>query len=235
MPITLDTSLRVPATAPNTTNANPVTASYTCGAGAKLLIASLFCQFTTRGGGVPTYNGVSMTQVDTIRSAPSAAECAAEMFYLLNPTTGSSLTFSLPNTDARIMVVHLHSYIPTSGFTFAFDAGTGTGNTAANPSHSITTTRSGDLILAALATGANSWNPTGRTGTLLFDEDVGTWGGACQYYVMTGSGAQTMSWTFGTSDDYGIVLGAFKLVGFDPVASTLSGRIKNRFIHMITR
>ena len=50
-------------------NTSPLTAAYTCGADARLLVVGVTYQGYLRGGGAPTYNGVALTQADETRLA----------------------------------------------------------------------------------------------------------------------------------------------------------------------
>jgi len=190
-------------------NTNPYTFSYTCGAGTTLFVLSIVVGGTTaRTGGAPTYDGNTMTQADQTRQS---TETFAELWYLLNPPTGSSLTVSIPNTGAVYLSPVASSYKAASGYSSALRTANGGTGTSTNPTGpTLTGLASGDVIIAVVGTGANSWNPSGRTGTQLYDRDDGNYGNGAQYLIKTDSADVAMSWTFGTSDDWAICEAAFK-------------------------
>jgi hypothetical protein len=191
-------------------NTNPYTFSYTCGAGTTLFVLSIVVGGTTaRAGGAPTYNGIAMTQADTVRSS---TETKAELWYLLNPPTGSSYTCSIPNTGtAKYLSPVASSYKAASGYTSALRTANGGTGTSTNPTGpTLTGLASGDVIVAVVGTGATTWAPTARTGTQLYDRDDGTYGNGAQYLIKTDANNVAMGWTFGTSDDWAICEVAFK-------------------------
>ncbi len=210
---TLDTKARLPSTANTTTTANPAETGYICGAGATVLtVAIIYSTNTNRTGGAPTYNGVALTQADTVRRAPSGAESSAELWYLLAPPTGATYTVSVPNTAAKAMDIVISSYSAQAGSISAFDVAGGAGATSASPASSVVATE-GDAVIAVVASGAQAWTGAsygGQIGTVLYNNDNGSWGGGSQYLVTGESGTQQMSWTFSTSDDWGLVIAAFK-------------------------
>lgn len=205
---TFDTSLRFPASGTSTTN--PLSTSFTCGAGTTVLVVMLnYAGGSDRAGGAPTYNGLSLTQADQNRRGTTNPEGTAELWYLLNPPTGAAYTVSVPNSGGVAMSMVIASAISASGAS-ALDVTNGGGGVSANPSVSVDTTVNGDVIFAVVVDGAQSWAPTGRTGTQLYDTDNGAWGGGAQYLLQTSAGTQAMGWTFGTSEDWGLVVAAFK-------------------------
>lgn len=193
-------------------NTNPYTFSYTCGSGTTLFVLSIVVGGTTaRAGGAPTYNSVAMTQADQNRIA-SSGETVAELWYLLSPPTGSAYTVSIPNTGAVYLSPVASSYKSATGQSALKTANGGTG-TSTNPTGpTLTGLVSGDVIIAVVGTGAQTWAPTGRTGTQLYDRDDGSYGNGAQYLIKTDSTNVAMGWTFGTSDDWAICEAAFKEV-----------------------
>jgi hypothetical protein len=168
---------------------------------------------TARGGGAPTYNGAALTQADQQRFGTTGPECSAELWYLLNPPTGSAYTISIPNSGGLAMSASVVSAKAGSGKSSALDVVSGKGAVGTNPvTNSFTTTVNGDAVFAVVANGAQSWGPSAQTGTLIHNSDNGAWGGGSQYLMQTSAGSTTMGWTFGTSEDYGIVAAAFKEV-----------------------
>jgi hypothetical protein len=201
-----DTSLRI------TGSSSPVTANYTCGTGATVLVLAIITGGSTaRAGGAPTYNGVAMTEVYSGIKAASSPETNVDMYYLLNPPTGSAYQISIPNTGSKSLFCMASSYKAASGNTSALDVKNNATETSTNPTCSVTTTADAVLI-ACVGNGANTWAPTGRTGTQLGDYDDGNYGDGHQYYIKTGAGSQAMAWTFGTSEDWAEIVVAFKEV-----------------------
>src|SRR3972149_5749236 len=209
MALTFDTKARIPSTALSTTT-SAATGSYTCGTDAEVLVVQImYAGVTARTGGAPTYNGVALVQVE---SRQGVTEASCEMWYMLSPPVSQSLQVLVPNDNARTMWVYVASANAAVGYTCAFDSSGVNATTGANPSVSLTTLVSGTFIFAVVATGDNTFAPTARTGTLLYEEDIAAYGSAGQYFVKTDVGSQTMSWTEATSDDYGAIAVAFKEV-----------------------
>jgi len=203
---TFDTSLRI------TGSSSPVTANYTCGTGATVLVLAIITGGSTaRAGGAPTYNGVAMIEVYSGIKAASSPETVVDMYYMLNPPTGSAYQISIPNTGTKSLYCMASSYKASSGNASALDVKNNATNTSTNPTCSVTTTADAVLI-ACVGEGAQTWAPTGRTGTQLGDYDDGSYGDGHQYYIKTGAGSQAMAWTFGTSDDWAEIVVAFKEV-----------------------
>ena len=209
MALAYDTKARIPATALSTTTSAP-TANYTCGANAGVLVVMIcWSGQTGRTGGAPTYNGVALTEA---ASRQGVTETSVEMWYLLSPPTGSSLEIIVPNDGGLTMWVYVASATVASGNTCAYDASGSNASTGSNPLVNLTVVATATIVFAVVATGDNGFSPTARTGTSLYEEDIAAYGGAAQYYVKSGAGSWTMSWTEGTSDDYGAIAGAFKEV-----------------------
>ena len=90
-------------------NQNPLTTTYICGVnttGCTLLVIGIVVGGTaSRGTGAPTYNGITTTQLD---SARTGTETISELWYLLDPASGTS-TLSIPN-NGKTMYVTLASF-----------------------------------------------------------------------------------------------------------------------------
>lgn len=204
-----------------TGSANPLTANYTCGAGATVLVLKIMVGGTTaRSGGAPTFNNVAMVQADTTRNA---AEALVELWYILNPPTGTQYQISIPNTvTAKTMYCVVSSYKAAAGKTSALDAAIGYSATATNPQGSITVTLSGDVVVGMAADAANTFAPTSQTGLSLYTSDIGAFGYGAQYLLMTNStGVQNMLWGFATSAAWAVCLAAFKEVNL-PLSKVVS-------------
>lgn len=211
---TFDTKQRMPATANTTATTNPLTATFTPGAGVTVLVlAILYAGSTARGGGAPTFNGAALTQAGSQRYGTTSPECSCELWYLLSPPIGA-YTVSIPNSGGLALSAEVSTYKAATGYSSALDVVSGqNGATSTNPTTaSFSTTVNGDAIVAVVANGAQSWASTARTGTVVYDNDNGTWGGGSQYLLQSTAGSTTMSWTFGTSEDWGVQAVAFKEV-----------------------
>lgn len=93
-----------------------------------------------RTGGAPTYNSVALTQAGTTQTQGPAGGSSAEIWYMLSPPLGTSLTISVPNTGTANMQVVISSFISATGMS-ALDQSNGLSQaTGANPSTSVTTT-----------------------------------------------------------------------------------------------
>ncbi|HSX45369.1 MAG TPA: hypothetical protein VLF39_04685, partial [Candidatus Saccharimonadales bacterium] len=189
---------------------SPLASNYTCGAGSTVLVLGIVTGGSTaRAGGAPTYNGVALTQAGSTQKAAASPETVVEMFYLLAPPTGSSLSISVPNTGTASLFVQASTYKSGTGIS-ALDIATGGNNTGTNPLVAITTGSDGCAIVAVVGSGAQTWAPSARNGTQLNDTDDGSFGDGNQYLMQSAHGAQNMGWTFGTSEDWAIVVAAFK-------------------------
>jgi len=198
----------------------PRTLNFTQGAGATLLVLGIVDASLTnqnprkRTGGNPTYGGLSMTFVidcSNPTGAAGSAETWVEMWYLLNTSTGSSYSLSVPNTSGQQMQLHVASFkVGTDRTASAIDVSTILFSGAlANPLANIHTTRKGDVIVGLLGDGLNS-APTAQTGSLLSSQYVATHSGAMQYKIQTAvSGDLSVGWTI-ASDDVAAILGSWK-------------------------
>jgi len=205
---TLDTSLD------KATTTNNVGVAYTCGAGTTLLIVACQARGSTGSlvdwAGTVTYNGVALTRVDTggvvTRLQDGTGETANSLWYMLDPPTGAAYNIVVNCTSA---------YSATQGWQAAsFKASSGKSvfaadftsrlTTGTNPalSSNLTTSRDGSVIFSLIGNGAQTWAPSAQSGTILFNTDAGAAGMGTQYTLQATAGAQAVSWTFGTSEDY---------------------------------
>ena len=203
MALTLDTSLRIPATANETSAANPLAVDFTCGANAKaLVVIVIYGGSTDRTGGSVTYNGVAMTDY---LATVNATEVTSELWYKEDPPVGSAYSISIPNTNTRDIKAYAVSVNAAPGYTCSEDNGGGQAATSTNPYASGTYSAAGVFIVAGVGTGDNTFAPSAYTGTGLYLDDVGTWGTSAQYFVTTGAGATVLTWTEATEDDWASV------------------------------
>lgn len=197
---TFDTKLR------GTGTANPQTLAYTCGANATLLVLSIvYDDSSSRIGGAPTYNSVTMTQVGTTQNFTSKY---AEMWYLADPDTSSACNISIPNTDGTELFFIVSSYIAQSGYTSTLDVSNESGASGSNPALSVTPTINGDVIVDTLIDG-NLNIPTANNQILLYSTDNGSYSDNAQYALQSTAGAIEFTWTVNTSN-FCMIVGAFK-------------------------
>lgn len=167
---------------------------------------------TDRTGGSPSFAGLTMTQANTTQKAAASPECGAELWYLLNPPVGAAACV-IPNAGALTIFYTLATGKARAGGHSAFDVAGGNNGTSTNPSPGgVTTTEDGDIGFAIVASGAQTWGPSARAGTLIADTDDGSHGGGEQYHLQSTKGAIDLNWTFGTSEDWGAVCAYFKEV-----------------------
>lgn len=192
-------------------NGNPKTFNHTCGAGTTLLVLTLVIGGgTARETGAPTYNGVAMTQADAARQAASSPETTVEMWYLLDPPTGSAYQVSIPNSGTVYITAEVASFkAATSNKTALREANYSTG-TSTNPTGPTHSPVAGDVIIAVLGYGDDSSNATAG-GTSLYAVDDGTYMDSAQYTIYAGGNA-SLNWTDATSEDWVIVSAVFKEV-----------------------
>jgi hypothetical protein len=216
---------RLPATGTSVATA-PVTVDLTLPAGTTVLWVSVVAEGTTaRSGGAPTFNGVSLTAGNAKTNAGGTPETCAEDWYLLNPTTGSSVTLSIPN-DGLLPLAIVYAYATAgTGKVSVYDNAVATAGVSTNPSTSFTVS-DGAVWFAAIGDGAKTWAPTARSGTQIFDWDAGNWGRGAQYGLKSGTGTQTVSWTFGTSEDWIIEAISFKEAAASVTVSPSSGTVR---------
>jgi hypothetical protein len=202
---------------------NPYTTSYTCGAGATLLVFSLVYDGRTdlRPAGAPTYNNVSMTQVDIIREYTSS-ETAVEMWYLSNPSNGT-YTFSYQQSVGRLCYLVLSSYKASTGYTSIFNISTGNATSGSNPSCNVITTQNNCVLVAVLGSGYLN-KPTGCSHTSLYSTDRGSRSDSHQYALQSTAGSISLSWTCPT-DDWCMIVGAWaeKLLGYTHSVNGVAG------------
>jgi hypothetical protein len=200
--------------------ANPLTFTFTTNVADTVVVLLLKVNgATNRAGGAPTFHGVPMTQASTTQKAASSPEASAELWYLLGPPVGSTLTFSIPNTGGLTIWHMAATGRAAAGLHSAVDAApSGANGTSTNPAPgAIVTTVNGDIGFAVVATGAQTWAPSAQAGTVLNNTDDGATGTGRQYHLQATAASINLNWTFGTSDDWGAVAVYFKEVEPPPI------------------
>jgi hypothetical protein len=200
---TYGTSARLPATA-TTTTANPATFSINCPAGTTVLWLGIVVSGTTaRSGGDPTYDSVAMTAGAAKTNAGGTAEENAETWYMLLPPTGSSLTISVPNSGGLALTMSAACASAANGYISSKSGSSvATQGNSTNPSTTGPAGAVGDITFAVIGNGAQAWAPSARSGTQIHDWDSGSRGHGSQYVIEAGTSGSTLSWTFGTSEDW---------------------------------
>lgn len=217
----------------NSQTGDPITLVYTCGVGTTVLVVGLAIHSrTARGGGTPQYGAptflpLNLTQAGSTQ-ASTIQQVSTEIWYLLNPYTGSALNINVPNSGALTITVMASSYKASAGNTSDFDVANGSfSNSAANPSTSITPSIAGDAVVDILAD-TQAGAVTGNNQTLLFKTaETNLWDSAGQYALLTVSGSFNMSYTQ-TLGSYAQCIVAIKEKALPPVTKRRSISTHNR-------
>ncbi len=190
--------------------ANPVPLTVVTNLGDSVLVLLLKATgAVVRAGGSPTFNGVAMTQASTSQIAASSPEASAEIWYVISPPVGS-FTLSIPNSGTLTLKTTVVVGQSATGFS-ALDGANGGNATSTNPTPgAVTVSVAGDIAFAITAGGWTAWAPSAQIGTIIANTDDGADGGGEQYIINPATGSHTLSWTFGTSDDWGAVSVYFK-------------------------
>lgn len=203
---------------------NPITVSYVVANGDTVICLMIkTVGATNRAGAAPTWGTYTFTQASSTQKAAASPEASAEMWYLVNPVPATA-TLTIPNTNAATIKYTVGIGRATNGGQSFFDAANGGNNTSTNPTPgSVTCTTAGDMVFAITAGGWTTWAPSAQAGTIIANTDDGADGGGEQYSIRTNPGAFTLNWTFGTSDDWGAVVAAFKEVRPNGLQNYLPG------------
>ena len=228
-----DTNLRF------TGSGNPLTSNYTPGSGATVLVIGIVTAGSAqRSGGTPTFDGNDLTQADQTRQHGVNPEISCELWYLLEPDTGSALQISIPNPTSLTLHVQVSTYKAASGFTSDLDVEGGDSGTSASASVSLTPTVNGAVIVGVFADGED-FIPTAQTGTELNTTDDGLYSDSNQFTLQAIATAIETGWTTQTygagvygggvyngDDDWALSVAAFKetniTVTVTPTVLTLS-------------
>lgn len=196
---------------------NPVTQSYTVAPGDTVICLMIKnTGATDRAGGSPTLSGgdtvngkATFVQASTTQKAATTPEAGAELWHLLNPIPGT-YTLTIPNTGGITLKYTVGIGRAAAGGRSAFGSANGGNATSTNPTPgAVTVNSAGEIAFAITAGGWTTWAPSAQVGTLIANTDDGADGGGEQYSLNPTIGALTLSWTFGTSDDWGAVVARF--------------------------
>ena len=210
MAISLDTStLKVDLgwqTSPRT-----ITWSHTCVANTTLLVVTAgFWQDVAGTGTITalTYNGVALTKA----IGYTYDQFRTEIWYLINPTTGSAKTVSATVTgecDKRDFVSS--SWLGTDTTSPLDVTNTpGNGSTNTTVSGTVTTTVANDVIIDAVARYGTAALTKGANQTLLKSDITGSSGSGSSYRIATTATSYGSTWTNSGAENWSYVIAAFK-------------------------
>lgn len=174
-----------------------ITQAFTCAAGTTVLVLTLDVgKNTQRGGGAPQYNSVNMTQAGTTQLASN--EVSAEVWYMLNPPTGSSYNVTVPNAaTAALCRLVIVGYGAQTGVKSRYDTGAAYGGIGTDsPSNAVVPARGGSVIVDTMANSNNN-NETARTQTLITGTayDEGSWNSSSTYALQDAAASITFGHT----------------------------------------
>lgn len=190
---------------------NPIAFSYAVSRGDTVIALMLKAVgATNRAGGSPTWGPYTFTQANSTQKAAASPEASCELWYLLNPAPATA-TLTIPNSGALTIFYTVGIGRAALGGSSAFEGANGGNNTSTNPTPgAVTVTEAGEIGFAVNANGATTWAPSAQVGTVIANTDDGADGGGEQYILNPALGSHTLSWTFGTSEDWGAVSAYFR-------------------------
>jgi hypothetical protein len=198
------------STRANSASTTITTATFTPESGVTCLVLKLWVlSATSRAGGAPTYNGVTMSQAGSTQKAASSPEISVEIWYLTGASAAAAATASIPNSGALTIHYTFCTGKAGSGKTSAYDNAVGSNNTSTNPSCGAFTMAANSIGFALAGTGLQTpgtFTPSHTALEAVFD--AGATGGASQYHINNAGGSVTFSWT-ANSDDWGAAAVSF--------------------------
>jgi hypothetical protein len=170
-----------------------------------------------------TYGGASLTQVNLIQSAAVAPEAAIQLWYLLNPSTGTSYPVTLAQGDASTHLT-VASFSPSTGYGFIFNSSIGANETSINPTATINASW-GNVVIGMMYTG-RATPPTAaetKPGVICASgNDFGAYGSTMQYYLPPNTFVGNVSlWYNLASDDWGVINANFQQTPGTPITPQL--------------
>jgi hypothetical protein len=186
------------ASSDRTDGATSLTFSHTCTGSDRLLIVAL-CVQSGASSPTATYNGTSMTLVDSITST----WVHTYMFRLIAPTTGANnVALSWTGSDAAIGLATSYTGVDQT-------TPLGTSATASGTSTAVTvdvSSASGELVVDAVAYDQNCGGQTITVGASQTERlnilTVSACGITAGMSTESGAGATTMSWTGSDSQNW---------------------------------
>jgi RHS repeat-associated protein len=150
-----------------------------------------------------TYNGTSLTKATSTR----AGGMASEIWYLVNPATGSntmSVTVTGATDSIKLTAASFTGALQSSPLD-ASNAATGFGG---NPTMSLTTGTANDLVAATLSRFGTTAATTNRTA--LYNSTASSTLGAASYQIATTTGSYSDTYTGSASADWSMAMAGFK-------------------------
>lgn len=188
---------------------NPITFSLTVPAATGVMVLMIKgVGATNRAGASPTWGTYTFTKANLTQKAATSPEASAELWYLLNPIAGTA-TLTIPNTGAITIYYEVDAGIVPRGGSAFFQGANGSNGTSTNPTPGAVTTQGNGIGFAHTAGGWVNFSSATPVGVAIFTADDGADGGGGQYILNPPAGSHTLSWTFGTSDDWGAVSAYF--------------------------
>lgn len=190
---------------------NPVTFAFDCNAG-DLLVFGFASYEDVTNVGVPTYNGVNMT--DSGQGTVTQVSSQVEQWYLVSPASGSN-TVSISNPDGRNIAIFVSAW---SGVDTGDPLDTSASNTGTDttPSTLITTVAINELIIDIVYNGQGTiYDSNSHT---LISEITGK---ASQYTLDDGTGGVTLSWIHSNQGNWVHIVAAFNPEGVAPPAGDI--------------
>jgi hypothetical protein len=181
---------------------NPITFTYEVLPGVSVLALLMkVAGATNRAGGSPTLGSTAFTVRAGVVKAAASPETSVEYWDVLNPVPGD-YTITVPNTGALTIFITM---VEARGGTGVLRQVSSSNGTSTNPTPGSVTMQDPGIVFAIVGSGAQTWNPSAQVGTIIANTDDGTHGGGEQYLLTEVPGGVTLSWTFGTSEDWGAI------------------------------
>ena len=213
------------AASTSATNAASVSWSHTVGSGANVLVVGLATEDTSTtvlNVSAITYNGVALTAVSGgTGTAGSSTLDRAQLFYLLNPTSGAhtiAITFggAVNNVAAGSISLSGVSGAPTTAAT-----NTATSGTAISASATVST--AGSWLVDVVCSGASSATFTaGSAQTVRWSKAVSGNGGAGSTQAPSATGSVTTSYTASSSSQLALAVAVFAPTSGGGTAPTIT-------------
>jgi hypothetical protein len=202
-------------------NSNPQTLAYTCGTNSTLLVLGFGISGTASRGlaNAPSFGGNTMSIVGA--STNTGGEIGGELWYLSNPSTGTSYNISIPNTQSRTLYLFASSYSTSSGYSTDLNSGASFTGTITNPSTRAVITESQEMVIQAIASGAQSKLTQCYPGKMICSStDMGSFQFGMQYHLPTTVANVSVGFTT-VSEDTGLMTAVFRQLAAIPNVPTL--------------
>lgn len=189
-------------------NAGPITKSWTHTVGASSTILVLTADLWQDTGGTgsvasATWKGTPLTKVTSTRSV----NIESEIWYLASPSVGSG-TIAVTVTGATDAIKLGAESFTGTATSSPLDASSVATGTSGNPSVSLTTATSSDVIIATLSRYSTTTATSSRTN--LYRDASGSTLAAGSYQVTTSTGTFSDTYSGSAAQDWSMVAAAFK-------------------------